>query len=362
VGDQRESNPCDATVYLNIMQENTTASLLRALFAKTRLPVMAAPMFLVSSPELVIASSRAGIVGTYAAPNARNVEALDRALSDISAGVRQGGSAPWALNMIVHSSYDRFEDELALVLRYQPQIVTTALGSPRRVLQHVHGYGGFVMADVATPAMARKAVDAGVDGLILVCAGAGGHTGTFHPFSFIDEVRTFWSGPLGLAGAVSTGAHVRAAQQIGADFAVVGTRFIAAEESMALPAYRDMLVESRMEDLVASKAVSGVLANWLRPTLESAGLSATQLGEEKKIDFSGDISTAPKAWKDVWSAGHGVGAVDAVEPMSLIVDRLAREYAVSLSVELNAAERLSRQVESWKPVAVATASNEGVSQ
>ncbi|MFM0620315.1 nitronate monooxygenase [Paraburkholderia nemoris] len=344
------------------MQENTTASALRALFAKTRLPVMAAPMFLVSSPELVVASSRAGIVGTYAAPNARNVEALDRALSDIAAGVLQGGSAPWALNMIVHSSYDRFEDELARVLRYKPQIVTTALGSPRRVLQQVHGYGGFVMADVATPAMARKAVDTGVDGLILVCAGAGGHTGTYHPFSFVDEVRKFWSGPLGLAGAVSTGAHVRASQQIGADFAVLGTRFIAAEESMAQPAYRDMLVESRMEDLVASKAVSGVLANWLRPTLESAGLSATQLGEEKKIDFSGDISTAPKAWRDVWSAGHGVGSVSAVEPLSLIVDRLASEYAACLSIERTSMGRLSRQVESWNPVYTTATNGQGVPQ
>lgn len=343
------------------MQETTSASALLALFAKTRLPVMAAPMFLVSSPELVIASSRAGIVGTYAAPNARNVEALDRALRDIVAGVQQGGSAPWALNMIVHSSYDRFDDELALVLRYQPQFVTTALGNPHRVLQQVHGYGGFVMADVATPAMARKAADAGVDGLILVCAGAGGHTGTYHPFSFIDEVRKFWNGPLGLAGAVSTGAHVRATQQIGADFAVLGTRFIAAEESMAQPAYRDMLVESRMEDLVASKAVSGVLANWLRPTLESAGLSATQLHEEKKIDFSGDISTAPKAWKDVWSAGHGVGAVNAVEPLSIIIDRLAQEYTACLSVERNAIERLSRQVESWKPTDVTVPNTEGVS-
>lgn len=343
------------------MQEKTRAVQLRELFSGTRLPVMAAPMFLVSSPELVVASSRAGIVGTYAAPNARNVAALDEALSAIAAGVAEGGAAPWALNMIVHSSYDRFDAELELVLRYRPQIVTTALGSPRRVREHVHGYGGFVMADVSTPAMARKAIDAGVDGLILVCAGAGGHTGTYSPFSFVDEVREFWSGPLGLAGAVSTGAHARAAQQIGADFAVLGTRFIAAQESMAQPAYRDMLVASRMEDLVASSAVSGVLANWLRPTLESAGISAAQLGEEKKIDFSGDISTAPKAWKDVWSAGHGVGAVTAVEPVSAIVERLAREYVACLMEERAAIERLGRQVEGWK-AADLSVSNTGVLQ
>ncbi|MCP3725896.1 nitronate monooxygenase [Paraburkholderia sp. CNPSo 3272] len=339
-----------------------TAQNLRELFANTRMPAMAAPMFLVSSPELVIASSRAGIVGTYAAPNARNIGALDEALSLISTGVSQSGAAPWALNMIVHSSYDRFDAELELVLRYQPKIVTTALGSPRRVLEHVHCYGGFVMADVATPAMARKAVDAGVDGLILVCAGAGGHTGTYHPFSFVDEVRQFWRGPIGLAGAISVGAHIRAAQQIGADFAVLGTRFIAAEESMVQPAYRDMLVESSMEDLVASKAVSGVLANWLRPTLDRAGLSATQLSEEKKIDFSGDISTAPKAWRDVWSAGHGVGAVTAIEPVSAIVDRLAQEYANSLASEREAIKRLSDQLESWQAGSASVGCGEGVTQ
>lgn len=341
------------------MQENASAIQLRELFARTRLPVMAAPMFLVSSPELVIASSRSGIVGTYAAPNARDIVALDHALSDISAGVKHGGTAPWALNMIVHRSYDRFDAELELVLRYRPMIVTTALGSPRRVLEHVHGYGGFVMADVATPSMARKAIEAGVDGLILVCAGAGGHTGTYHPFSFVDEVRQFWSGPLGLAGAISTGAHVLAAQQVGADFSVVGTRLIAAEESMAQPAYRELLVGSRMEDLVASKAVSGVLANWLRPTLERAGISAAQLGEEKKIDFSGDISTAPKAWKDVWSAGHGVGSINGIESLAVIVDRLAYEYSTSLNAERAAIERHMRQVDDWKSADAAT---EGVLQ
>lgn len=345
------------------MQETSTSSQLRELFSRTRLPIMAAPMFLVSSPELVISASRAGIVGTYAAPNARNVEALDKALGTIAAGVAQHRAAPWALNMIVHSSYDRFDAELELVLRYKPKIVTTALGSPRRVLEHVHGYGGFVMADVPTPAMARKAIEAGVDGLILICSGAGGHTGTYHPFSFVDEVRKFWSGPLGIAGAISSGAHARAAQQIGADFAVLGTRFIAAEESMAKPEYRSMLVESSMEDLVASKAVSGVLANWLRPTLDRAGIDATQSGEQKKIDFSGDISTAPKAWKDVWSAGHGVGAVSTIEPLASIVDRLAAEYAECLSAEREAVERFSKQVEAWQAPSTSTAAyDEGAMQ
>ncbi|MDO5947038.1 MULTISPECIES: NAD(P)H-dependent flavin oxidoreductase [Burkholderia cepacia complex] len=351
-----------SSAQVNTMQERTTSPQLRAVFASTRLPVMVAPMFLVSSPELVIAASRAGIVGTYAAPNARSIDALYHAFSDITASVKHDGNAPWALNMIVHSSYDRFDAELELVLRYQPKIVTTALGSPLRVLKHVHGYGGFVMADVITPTMARKAVEAGVDGLILVCAGAGGHTGTYHPFAFVDEVRKFWSGPLGLAGAVSTGAHTLAAQQIGADFAVLGTRFIAAEESMALPAYRDMLVESRMEDLVTSKAVSGVLANWLKPTIELAGLSAAQITEDKKIDFSGDISTAPKAWKDVWSAGHGVGAVQTVEPLEAIVDRLAHEYTLSIDASISVCARRADQVENWRARSMSDVHNEGALQ
>lgn len=312
---------------------------LRSVFARARLPVMAAPMFLVSGPELVIASARAGIVGTYAAPNARNIDAMDESLARIAEGTR-GAPAPWALNMIVHSSYDRFDAEMELVLRYRPRVVTTALGSPRRVLEQVHGYGGFVMADVISPALARKAIDAGVDGLVLVAAGAGGHTGTYNPFAFIAEIRRFWNGPLGLAGAISTGTDVRAAQLLGADFAVVGTRFIATPESLAAPEYRRMLVDSGMEDLVLSKAVSGVAANWLRPTLEKAGIDPRQLQQETRIDFSGDIATAPKAWKDVWSAGHGVGAVRAVEPVDAVVAALEREYRACLDAEAGEVARL----------------------
>ncbi|MDF3837331.1 nitronate monooxygenase [Cupriavidus basilensis] len=305
----------------------------RNVFAKARLPVMAAPMFLVSGPELVTASLKAGIVGTYAAPNARNLATLDAALSHIAAEAARCPDVPWALNMIVHSSYDRFEAEMELVERYRPGIVTTALGSPRRVLERVHGYGGLVMADVVSPALARKSIEAGVDGLVLVTSGAGGHTGTYHPFAFLAEVRRFWDGPIGLAGAISSGAEIRAAQLLGADFVVVGTRLIATRESMAAPAYRDMLVASSMEDLVQSSAVSGVLANWLRPTVAAAGFTPDKLKEETKIDFSGDIASAPKAWRDVWSAGHGVGAIGAVRTVEDVVAELAEGFAQCLSRE-----------------------------
>ena len=311
---------------------------------KSTLPLMAAPMFLVSGPELVIACAEAGIIGAYPAANARNVDILRDWMRDTRDTIqkRRPGAA-WSLNMIVHSSYDRFEAELALVAEFQPKIVSTALGSPKRVLETVHGYGGIVMADVINPTLARKAAEAGADVLVLVSNGAGGHTGNYHPFALIAEIRKFWSGPLGLAGAVTRGEDIRAAQLLGADFVLAGTRFIATEESLADPAYRQLIVDSDLEDLVATKAVSGVLANWLKPTLEQAGFTAEQLREEKKIDFSGDIAAAPKAWKSVWSAGHGVGGIARIEATRGVVEALYSEYATCLEREFGEVERLRRR-------------------
>lgn len=298
------------------------------------LPLMAAPMFLVSGPELVVACARAGIIGSYPAANARNIETLDGWMAQTREGVLAGNpEAIWSMNMIVHSSYDRFGAELELVQKYQPNIVSTALGSPKRVLEAVHGYGGIVMADVINPTLARKAADAGADVLVLVTSGAGGHTGHYHPFALIAEVRKFWQGPLGLAGAITQGVDIRAAQLLGADFVLAGTRFIATTESLAEPDYRDLLVQSHLEDLVQTKAVSGVLANWLRPTLEKAGFTEDQLREEKKIDFSGDIVAAPKAWKTVWSAGHGVGGIDRVATTAEVVAELRQDYIAALQRE-----------------------------
>lgn len=306
-----------------------------ALLQQCSLPLMAAPMFLVSGPELVVACARAGVIGSYPAANARSIEMLDEWLARTVAGLEAAGTGvPFALNMIVHSTYDRFDRELELVCEYQPRIVSTALGSPRRVLEPVHAYGGIVVADVVNPTLARKAADAGADVLILVCQGAGGHTGQYNPFAFVAEVRRFWDGPLGLAGAVTRGVDIRAAQRLGADFVVAGTRFIAATESQADPAYRELLVRSHLEDLVLTKAVSGVEANWLRPTLDAAGITGDLLQAEQRIDFSGDISTRKKAWKDVWSAGHGVGGIRRVAPVADIVDELRSEYLQALRAEL----------------------------
>ncbi|MEN0109055.1 MAG: nitronate monooxygenase, partial [Pseudomonas sp.] len=302
--------------------------------ASLPVPIMAAPMFLVSGPQLLSACCLAGVIGSLPAPNARTVAQLDDWLAQIeawlgAARLRGETPAPWLLNMIVHSSYDRFDAELELVRRYQPPLVSTALGSPNRVIDTVHGYGGQVLADVINPAMARKAVAAGVDGLVLVCHGAGGHTGSYNPFAFIAEVREFWDGPLGVAGAISNGRDVHAVQVLGADFAVVGTRFIAAEESLVSNDYRLMLSDCGMDDLVASKAVSGVLANWLRPSLLREQIDPS--GEASAaVDFSGDIASANKAWKDVWSAGHGVGQVKATTTAAQLVAEFEQGYRQSL--------------------------------
>lgn len=304
------------------------------IMARSTLPLMAAPMFLVSSPELVMACAQAGIVGAFPAANARNLDTLHDWMARTQAAVlAHSPEAVWSLNMIVHSSYDRFTQELALVSQFQPKIVSTALGSPKRVLEVVHGYGGIVMADVVNPTMAKKAAEAGADVLVLVSQGAGGHTGHYHPFALLAEIRKFWSGPLGLAGAITTGTDIRAAQLLGADFVLAGTRFIASAESLADPAYQAEIVSSTLEDLVATKAVSGVLANWLKPSLDRAGLSADQLREERKIDFSGDIAAAPKAWKHVWSAGHGVGGIHRTDTVQGIVSQLYGEYAQCLADE-----------------------------
>ena len=299
------------------------------LFNTLRLPLVVAPMFLVSSPELVVASARSGVIGALPAANARTVETLDEWLAQIHAELH-AEQLPWLFNMIVHSSYDRFEAELELVRRYHPAIVSTALGSPARVTETVKAYGGKVFADVITPAMAKKSIAAGVDGLILVCSGAGGHTGHYNPLAFIHEVRKFWDGPLGVAGCVSRGEDVLAMQVAGADFVVAGTRFIAAQESFASDEYRDMLVASSLEDIVETTAVSGVNATWMRASLDQAGIQPDQAASAKPIDFSGNISTANKAWKDVWSAGQGVGATRAVAPANLIVDELHEEYVAAL--------------------------------
>ena len=302
-----------------------------ALKARMALPVFAAPMFLVSGPELVVACCRAGIVGSFPTLNARPIEELERWMQRINAELdaarAQGETpAPWAANLIVHRSNPRAEEDLALVLRYQPEIVITALSSPASVIEAVHAYGGLVFADVNTVAYARKAAAAGADGLVLIASGAGGHTGALTPFAFVAAVREFFDGPIVVGGGIATGRAVRAVEVLGADFAYVGTRFIATAESQASPGYKQMLVDCTEEDLLLTAHFTGVPANYLRPSIEAAGLKPEELGvrAEKKFDHRG--SEEAKAWRDIWAAGHGVRQVKHAPPVAELVAALRADY------------------------------------
>lgn len=288
------------------------------------LPVIVAPMFLISSPEMVIAAARAGIVGAFPAANARTTEAFEEWCRTIVDALGEDGL--WAVNLIVHQSYSRFGEELATIARHRPPLVITALGSPRRVLETVHGYGGAVFADVASPSQARKAVEAGADGLVLVCAGAGGHTGRFSPFAFASAVRTFWDGPLVLSGGIADAAGLLAAEMLGADFAYMGTRFLACHESLGSAERKAMTVSAGLEDIVTSAAITGIPANWLMPSIVAAGFPVDQLETRGKVDFDAATSRS-KAWKDIWGAGHGVGTITRSEAVAEIVEQLRRDYA-----------------------------------
>ena len=295
------------------------------LYDQMRLPVIVAPMFLISGPDLVIASAKAGIIGCFPAPNARTIEVLEEWLDKIESELKGAASeGMWAMNMIVHKSYDRFEAELALVERYKPKFVVTALGSPKRVLDRVHAFGGKVFADVINAEQAKKAVEAGVDGLILVCSGAGGHTGKYTAFAFVEEVRRFYDGPIIVGGAIQSAKSIAALLALGADFAYMGTRFISCPESLVNDDYRSMLVDSTMSDIVTSDVVSGVMANWLKASLEKSGFDLKSSKGSTEIDFS-DIHGEGKAWKDTWGAGHGVSATESVESVADVVDSLATE-------------------------------------
>ena len=297
------------------------------LYSRMKLPVIVAPMFLISGPKLVSAAAKAGVIGCFPAPNAREIDTLKTWLDEIDQdlkGTPQEGM--WGINMIVHKSYDRFEEELALIEQYKPKFVVTALGNPARVLDRVHAFGGKVFADVINVQQARKAIAAGVDGLILVCAGAGGHTGSYSPFSFVEEVRSFYDGPLLVGGAVQNARTISALMALGADFAYMGTRFIGCFESLVVDEYRDLLVEATMEDIITTDQVSGVKANWIRQSLIKSGYDLEETkGGAASLDFS-NLHGESKAWKHTWGAGHGVGATRSKQSVQEVVDDLSNEY------------------------------------
>lgn len=299
-----------------------TAARLRDRLA---LPVIAAPMFIVSNPDLVIAQCRGGIVGSFPALNARPQEALDEWLTKIRAGV---GDAPFAVNQIIHQSNLRLDQDLDVCLRHQVPIIITSLRAPGDVVKRVHEYGGVVLHDVISVRHAEKALAEGVDGLILVCAGAGGHAGTLSPFALVSEVRKFFTGPLALAGAIGNGRGILAARALGADFAYMGTRFIATCEANASQAYKDAIVAGNAADVVYTPYFTGVAGNYLKPSIVAAGLDPDNLPARDKsaMDFG---SGAAKAWRDIWGVGQGIGAIDDVPSTLELIERLKAEYAAA---------------------------------
>lgn len=298
------------------------------------LPVIGAPMFIVSGPELVIAQCQAGIVGAFPALNARPAALLDQWLTHIGRELAEFAAAnpgrpvaPYAVNQIVHASNARLAEDMAVCERHRVPIVITSLRPPTEVVMAVHGWGGIVLHDVISVRHAEKALGAGVDGLILVAAGAGGHAGMLSPFALVEEVRAIFDGPLALAGAISTGRGVAAARAIGADLAYVGTRFIASAEANADERYKAMLVEGAAQDIVYSSWFTGVAGNYLKASIVAAGLDPDSLpdGHKSKMDF-GSPAAAAKAWRDILGAGQGLGSIRDVEPVADIVRRMAEDY------------------------------------
>lgn len=302
-----------------------------------RIPVFAAPMFLVSGPELVIAACKAGVVGSFPAANCRTDEDLETWLTQITSALGPD-DAPWAVNLVVHRLNRRLPQTLEIVLRHRPPLVITALGSPTDVIDAVHAYGGKVFADVSTLEHARKAASAGVDGLILVAAGAGGHTGSITGFAFVPAVRAFWDGPIVLGGAIGTGAAIEATLALGADYAYVGTPFIATPESLAKDGYKAMVVEASVSDLIVTDAFTGIPNSMLRPSIVAAGLDpdAIPASERSRIDFD-DPHKGAKAWRDIWSAGQGVDAVRTIRPVAEIVADLENQMRQSRSAHRRSA-------------------------
>jgi nitronate monooxygenase len=296
---------------------------------KLSLPAIASPMFIVSGVELVKAQCRAGIVGSFPALNARPSSLLDEWLAELNETVGPAnGLPPYAVNLIVHGSNNRLEEDLALCEKHKVPMIITSLGARPEVNQAVHGWGGFVFHDVIHQRFAHKAIEKGADGLVLVAAGAGGHAGVQSPFALVAETREWFDGPIALSGAMGTGRAVAAARCLGADFGYVGSAFIATTEANAQPEYKQMIVDSAAEDIVYSATFTGVHGNYLIPSIKRAGLDPTALPEPNAMDFAtkDEQMAKRKAWKDIWGAGQGIGSVKAVTTTAELVERFRREY------------------------------------
>ncbi|MCP5396913.1 MAG: nitronate monooxygenase [Sphingomonadaceae bacterium] len=306
-----------------------------ALFDKLRLPVIGSPLFIISGPELVIAQCKAGIVGSFPSLNARPISQLDEWLAQITeelaahdAANPDRPAAPFAVNQIVHKSNNRLQEDLQLCAKYKVPLMITSLGAIPEVFDAAHSWGGIVMHDIINNRFAHKAIEKGADGLIPVAAGAGGHAGTLSPFALMQEIREWFDGPVALSGAIACGRSILAAQALGADFAYMGSPWIATHEARAIDDYKQAIVDGQASDIVYSSLFTGVHGNYLRGSIEKAGLDPDNLpeGDVSKMNFGSGGNTDAKAWKDIWGSGQGIGAVKAVESVADRVDRLEAEY------------------------------------
>jgi len=304
-----------------------------ALLSKLRLPVIGAPLFIVSNPELVIAQCKAGVVGSFPALNARPQAQLDEWIHEITEALAahdrdhpDAPAAPFAVNQIVHRSNDRFEADMATCEKWKVPLVITSLGARTELNDAVHAWGGITLHDIIDDRFARKAVEKGADGLIAVAAGAGGHAGKWSPFALIQEIRRWFDGPLALSGAIATGGAVLAAQAMGADFAYIGSPFIATPEARASDAYKQGIVAGGAGDIVNSSLFTGISGNYLRSSIVAAGLDPDRLDAAGPDAMNFESASGAKAWRDIWGSGQGIGVIDEVVPTAALVDRLAREY------------------------------------
>ncbi len=306
---------------------------------RLRIPAIGSPLFIVSNPDLVIAQCKAGIVGSFPALNARPAEVLDEWLKRITNELGEWDakhpdrlSAPFAVNQIVHRTNERLQHDVALCVKHKVPIVITSLGAREEVNEAVHSYGGIVLHDVINNRFAKKAIEKGADGLILVAAGAGGHAGKINPFALVHEVREWFDGPIALSGAIASGDGILAAEAAGADLAYIGSAFIATKEANAIEPYKQMIVESGADDIVYTNLFTGVHGNYLKPSISRAGLDPENLpsGDPSKMDFASGAERR-KVWKDIWGSGQGIGAMKGIVPAAELVDRLAQEYHAARS-------------------------------
>lgn len=298
-----------------------------SLATNLTLPVICAPMFIVSNPDLVIAQCRSGVIGAFPALNARPADRLDEWLTRITTELAADPkAAPFAVNQIIHHSNERLEHDMALCVKHRVPLIITSLRAPDAIVPHVHAYGGKVFHDVISVRHAEKALEAGVDGLILVCAGAGGHAGTLSPFALVGEIRRFYDGPIALSGAITNGSAILAAEAMGADFAYIGTRFIATREANAVDGYKQAIIDSAAADVVYTPYFTGVHGNYLKKSIVAAGLDPDNLPDKDKTAMSFGSERDAKAWKDIWGAGQGVGTIGEVMPAAELVARLRTEY------------------------------------